>query len=526
MPEGNRASEPGYRERYNLMSSIELVALTAAVISILVYLGLGFQIARKMEVLGDHLPITTGRLARVENSKEFSASTVATTISLVTVIMAFFELAPYFGPWLLWTVITTVLGLIVVHLFIKKIAMKMLDYGDYRPTLHAFLGLEYRSPLVALIGAACTSLGFLGAFSVELTVGSRFLSHLIPSIPLSIVIIVLAVVSFVYTSAGGFRAVIVTDRIQMKAVWLLLAALLIFYIIHVFIIGGITVSSNRIPSNMKGLSGRDGLLPFIVGIFIINVPTYLSDMSMWQRIAGSQDSQSLMRGLFRSAIGAAITWSLLILFACLVPIVVVIPEDENPLLTLIRTIASQYNIWGLLILFLVTLGLYGAMFSTASTQLIVVAHTIYSDILRKSQELSSLEAFDSDQGIWLSRVIISTSAIVAMAIVEILSSAGFSIADFVFAIYGSQLGLFPPTFLALWWKPNQLKHLGNWALAAIILGFVTGWGTAGYGKFTGTPHLVFLAPAASLFTSSLLMGLGILRTRIWDKSSKERKTYN
>lgn len=492
---------------------MEILALTATLVSVVVYLTLGFALGRRTKRLADHLPVTAGHQARVANTAEFSASTVAATISLATVVLAFFELAPYLGTWLLWTVITTATGIAVVRLAARKILQRMSAYGKHRPTLHEFLGREYNSSTVSLVGAACTSLGFLGAFAVELTVGSRFLSYLLPSIPHFLVVAGLAAVALAYTSAGGFRAVIVTDRIQMKAIWLLLLALSLFYIVYIFDRGGMEVNLSRVPADMINFSWREGLWAFLIGIFIINVPTFLSDMSVWQRIAGTEESESVFRGLWRSVTGAGITWTLFVVLACLMPIVVAPVAEENPLLTLLRTLGGTYGVFGSAVLFACVVGLYGAMFSTASTQLVAVSHTVHLDIIRANSNNRS-EIMASAEEVKLSRLLIVGAAVLAMAIVAALTAAGFSIADLVFAVYGAQLGLFPATLLALYGKRDNLKKLAPWALTAITLGFVFGWGCAGYGKYREDANLVFLAPVASLLISSLVLGVGMIYSRL------------
>ncbi|MCB0745099.1 MAG: hypothetical protein KDC67_14420, partial [Ignavibacteriae bacterium] len=189
------------------------------------YLTIGFHLSKQTKNIADMLPLKTGGLSVVKNSNEFSNSTVATTISLATVVLTFYELAPYFGFWwLLFPVITTSLGIYVVRLLAKPIWKKLKAY-TYKPSLHEFLSVEYNSPNLALIGATATSLGFLGAFAVELTVGSRFLGALIPEIPQFVSVITLSLVAFIYTMKGGFRAVIVTDKLQMITIWLLLFVL-------------------------------------------------------------------------------------------------------------------------------------------------------------------------------------------------------------------------------------------------------------------------------------------------------------
>jgi Na+/proline symporter len=486
--------------------------MTATVVAALftalsIYLFVGFFFGRRNRNLADLIPLTQGHQAEVKNSAEFSASTVATSISLATVVLAFFELAPKLGVWLFWTVMTTSIGLFCVRFVAKRIWEKLSAY-DHRPTLHEFLGHEFNSRALYMIGAACTSLGFLGAFAVELTVGSRFLAGLLPDIPLWLAVVLLAFIGLAYTSYGGFRAVIVTDRIQMASIWTLLAALIGFYFYFVDKQNGWAFNLAKIPAHVNQFTWRADLPAFLLGVWVINVPTFISDMSVWQRIAASQKPETVYRGLFSSVIMSALSWGLFVAAACLAFMIITPAEDVNPLLTLLNSIGTMNGLVPMFVLFFVVLGLYGAMLSTASTQLIAVSHTVYEDLISQGRKLK--ERLDSAKELWISRMILIAAALLSMGVVVILSSIGFSIADFVFAIYGAQLGLFPSIVAALYGDRTKLEKMSRWAAASITFGFIAGWSTAGYGKYIVNDDLVFLAPVASLLISSLILGIGFI----------------
>ncbi|MDP7246472.1 MAG: hypothetical protein QF389_07840 [Planctomycetota bacterium] len=446
----------------------------------------------------------------MENSAEFSASTVATTISLATVIMAFFELAPQLGGWLLWAVVTTAIGLLVVRISARKIWDKLVPYGQKIPTLHEFLGTEYGTPALSVIGAACTSLGFLGALAVELTVGSTFLANLIPGISAHRFVFVLALVALGYTAIGGFRTVIVTDRYQMFWVWLLLGSLAAFYLVSIFTGPGPTEAWRRVPKEVWDFSDREGLWAFLIGIAVINIPTFLSDMSIWQRVASVREPVAAISGLSRSVASASITWGVFALLACLAPMAAVPAGGINPLIEIFQNIFSQPSLFNGAVLFFCALGFYAAMMSTASTQLIAVSHTIYEDLLPYKTPERESNGNNSFQELQKSRAIVVASSLISILIVEILSTFGFTIADLVFAIYGAQLGLFPPVLAALLFKRERLVPLGAWAAVSIGSGFVFGWGAAFLGKATGEVNLVFLSPAISLLVSALILGGALL----------------
>jgi len=454
---------------------MSIIVICALLFAFVVYIGVGLSLGRRTKGIADMLPLGFDRQARVENSAEFSASTVATTISLATVIMAFFNLAESVGLWLFWTVITTSLGLLVVRLFAKKIWQRLSVY-DHRPTLYEFLGSEYGSRVLAYVGAVCTSLIFLSAFAVELIVGSRLFAQLVPDVPSWVVVVVLSMVAFGYTAFGGFRAVIFA----------------------------------KIPDGALRLDPKEIPVAFVLGIFVMNTMTYVSDMSIWQRIAAAKQTRTVTGGLWSSVAGSAATWSLFVILACLVFMIVEPQEGVNPLLSLLEVIRDTGGVLAGVVLFVVCLGLYGAMLSTASTQLIAVSHTLYEDVFAHIRKHPLAERLALKSELTVSRSILVVAAVFSTVLVQLLSVAGFSIVDMVFAIYGAQVGLCPLVIVALLVPRERLKGMSAWAAVAVSAGFISGWEAALLGRFTDNTNLVFLAPVFSLVVSSGFLCVGFL----------------
>lgn len=487
---------------------MSIIVICALLFAFVVYITVGFFLGRGTKGIADMLPLGFDRKARVKNSAEFSSSTVATTLSLATVVMAFFEIAQIVGLWLFWTVITTTLGLFVVRLFAGRIWERLSVY-DHRPTLHEFLGKEYDSKVLSIVGAVCTSMGFLGAFAVELTIGSKLFAALVPGVPQWVVVIVLSLVAFVYTAVGGFRAVIVTDRIQMISIWLLLLGLPVFYVFWVISHGGWAESFAKIPEGSLNMGYSNTLGTFIVGIFIMNTMTYISDMSIWQRIAGANKTETVTAGLWSSVFGSAATWTIFAVLACLVFMVVTPQEGVNPLFSLLETIGQTGGALSGTILFIACLGLYGAMLSTASTQLIAVSHTLYEDVFSRLRSHPLAERLLMKKELSISRAILVIAAVFSTILVSILSKQ-FSIAEMVFAIYGAQVGLCPLVIAALLMPKEKLKGISVWAAVAVSSGFIAGWEAALLGGFAENTNLVFLAPVFSLAVSTTFLGVGML----------------
>ena len=210
---------------------METIVLSALLLSAILYLVMGWIIGRNNKDLADLLPILFKHNAHVKSVDEFRSSTVATTVSLATIVLAYFELAGYFGLYLLWTAITTAIGMYIVSKLSRTIWEKLQAY-EHRPSLHEFLATEFNSKSIKLVASLCTSIGFLMIFATELIVGSRFLAQLVPQVPEWATVVFLSMVGFIYTVTGGFRAVIKTDQVQMKFIWLLIASFLGYYFYH------------------------------------------------------------------------------------------------------------------------------------------------------------------------------------------------------------------------------------------------------------------------------------------------------
>ena len=481
-----------------------VVVLSALFLSLLIYLYIGLYYRKSINSISDIIPIIKNSTASVDSSKEFSASTTATTISLATVIIAFFELAPGLGWWLLWPVVTTVMGLWLFSKLVKKIWDRMNRY-DHRPSLHEFLGIEFNSKKVALVGSIFTVVGYLTAFAVELTVGSRFLASLIPNIPEWITIVAITSVAFIYVSMGGFKATVVTDRVQMVFIWLLLGTLMIFYVYYVST-KGTAISFGSIPDNLKTISWSSSLWPFILGILFMNLFVYISNMGLWQRIAGSNEPQTVVKGMWGSVYKTALSWGLFVVVTVGAFMVVSPIEGENLLITLIKAIDGSFI--GKITIFTIVLGLYGAMLSTASTQLIAVSHTIYEDILAPIRKIDMKTRLISKKELLLSRKVLLISSIVSIGVVELLRFGGFSVADMAFAIYGASLSMTPAIILSLFWDRDRLCKLSHFANWSIIIGFILAWGCAVYGRTVGIGNLVFLSPLVGFTSSIIVMFIG------------------
>lgn len=288
----------------------------------------------------------------------------------------------------------------------------------------------------------------------------------------------------------------------MFVILVTIMALVLIVSMRIESLGGLPYLKEAMPVHVYDMSYRPGLTAFLIGVFVINVPTFVSDMSVWQRIMGSSDKTIVRSGLTRSVLITAATWAAFAFIAC--AIIVSIPSTQNagnPLLTLLLTISEAGGIVFSALFFVAVLGLYAASLSTVSTQLIAAAHAFQIDVFRRSENASGTGE------LLLSRFILVAGATISVLVVEALDRLGFTIADLVFAIFGAQLGMVPAVFLALFKPVQGLRKFRRASIVAVFGGFVVGWSCALFGKITGNGNLVFLSPAFSLLFSATVFFL-------------------
>ena len=492
---------------------MKVIVLSALGLSSLVYIVIGFVIGRNNKTLGDFLPLQLGRTFYIKNSFEFSSSQTAAIISIATVIVAFYQFAHSVGFWLFWSVFTVAIGFICIRWMSVKIHERLKDF-KYIPTLHEFLGQSFDSPTLRWVSSTATILGFLAAYALELSICARVLSPLLPDIPLMTIVMTLFLVGLIYTTASGYRGVVVTDIVMMGFIWLFFIAVSFYYMHHFATKGGFTTHFNVVVEKTINPELNGSTLPFmLIAFFIINTFAYMADQSVFQRIVSVNKSVIAKQGIKRSIIGLTTVHIWLLFLACFVFAIITFDKNEYPISTFLKHLGTEGSVFSNVVLFIAVLGLVGASLSTASTLLVSCANTFYSDILIKIKNKKIEDQVQSISGLRFSRFVLVISAFVSIFIVELCFYFNFDIIELILAIFSSQLGMCIPLILALTLENSRLKQLSNWATWAVIIGFVTGWGTIIIAKIIDAPELISLSAIVSWGSSSGILGIGLLLKR-------------
>ncbi len=344
------------------------------------------------------------------------------------------------GTWLLFTgLIGAWLTAVFLIPKIKRIdvEMKFLTYPD-------FLRYKYNDN-VALVAALISGIGYLGFTGSQMLAGAKLASATILQTnpfdmdPIKFALLVIAIVTILYTVIGGLKAVIYTDTIQ----WILLLSGLMLVTIPATLIkiGGFATLKAQLPPEHFSLTNID-LVTFINWMVTI-IPIWLIGMTLYQRMYACKDEAQAKKawyiaGVFEYPI-MAFTGVFLGMCAR-----VVFPEAESEMALpmLIRDILP-IGVTGIVIA-----SYFSAIMSTADSCLMASSGNFVNDIM----ERHFFKELDTKSSIRLS--MIATGVIGTLAV--ILAFQFSSVLNAMLYAYSFMVsGLFVPTVGAYFWDKSS-----------------------------------------------------------------------
>jgi len=404
------------------------------------------------------------------NNRSVFHSTFAQGMSLATVFIAFLQLAGVLKGVLIWASLTYAAGWFAFAFLSKKIANQK-SIG----TLHDFLGQKFNSNTIVIITSIATSLGFVGILSTELIVGSSIFSNLnvnnVNFFYYGLFFITLCIL--IYTTLGGYKAVIKTDIYQS---YLIYGATLALVVISLIILKNEpTITIKQTFSDFFNFKASSGLL--LLNLFLINALFPFVDMSAWQRLIASKNAKESKRGTIKSSIAFMVTWLILIFVSILITYKVNAASPDGGLFEMFNLL-STYNI-NSSIIFVITFvafaGFISAMLSTSDSFLISTSQTLSMDIFYKNTNKSDKYIISR------ARIQLFLILLIGVSLSLLLYKSGFKIVDLIFSIYGATLALFPLVLVAFFnKKPEKLK---KWGMISVVVGIILAWLNGFYSVF-------------------------------------------
>lgn len=290
------------------------------------------------------------------------------------------------GSWLLFTGLigAWLSGTFLIPL-VSRLARKHSFYSFPQFLEHIF------DRRVAIIAGVISAIGYLGFTSSQILAGAKLASSTFLGLSMNQALLIMGVITVVYTVSGGIKAVIYTDTIQ----WIILLSGLTliglpFAYKHV---GGMEAIRSTLPPEFLKLNNVSWQQ--LVNWAFTIIPIWFVGMTLYQRIYASRDTRTAKRawyiaGLFEYPLMAFIG-ALLGMFARVAlengilvgeSIDTIDPEMGLPLL--LRTILPV----GLL--GLVLSAYFSAIMSTADSCMMASSGNILTDVLRKHKSKHGL----------------------------------------------------------------------------------------------------------------------------------------
>lgn len=466
-----------------------IAVFVAVLLPAILYFAAAYRQRKNILDIRDFFP-----LKRSISTGEYRSTTIAAGMSLATVIIAFINLAPFLGITLFVSVISYAISFLLLYLCANRI----MEANPRNDTLQAYLGRSYGSPSVKYIALFFSLIGYVSIFSMELLVGVTVLQPFLGEKVLAFALVYLVFI-IVYSLMSGYRAIIATDRWQLRFIIIGLFSLLILAIIHTQRAPDINVPV--ILSSMA--KSWVPAWPFIIGIVVMNLPAPISDAGTWQRLCSTKDVHSAKRGLLHIAPLFAALWAFILLFACYYWHVAASQGFEASKELLINYIMQVFATSGpifTILLFLFVLGLFSAMISTADSLLIVAGQIFSIDIMRLNPEDGNPQRVMRK-----ARTAMALIAVISFILFAALHFLQFDVVQLVFAIYGAQLAMFPAVFFSLFFARKIVLARARYAAgASILVGFFAGWTSALYGKFSGATNWLYNAPVTALVSGMVV----------------------
>ncbi len=369
------------------------------------------------------------------------------------------------GSWLLFTgLVGAFLSAVFLIPRLKQLELTQ-PYFSYPQVI-----AHYYGDTSGRIAALLSFVGYLAFTAAQLMAGTKLACTLMPSVPFSWMMFMLAGVAVGYTTIGGLRAVVYTDTIQWIIVIIGLSCFAIpFAVIE---LDGLSQVIKALPRQHMSLTNipRQQFLNWMISI----VPIWFVGMSLYQRIFACRDKQEAQRawliaGLFEWPIMAFVGVSMGMLARAAIEQGLIVPsapagefDQELAIPLLLRSVLPT----GLL--GLVFAAYLSAVLSTADSCLMAASGNLYSDFLQGRTGDSKPQGY----------LHVLSQRLGPKSVTLLLGFAAFIIANqfekvlnLMLYAYGFMIsGLFVPTMAAMFLK-NPVAPAS--AVGSMLIGVMT-----------------------------------------------------
>jgi SSS family solute:Na+ symporter len=305
---------------------------------------------------------------------------------------------------------------------------------------------------VAMVAAIISGIGYLGFTGGQILAGAKLAaSTIIPEQPFGMdgmffSLLLMAGVMFLYTAAGGIKAVIYTDTVQ----WIILLGGLLFLGVPfaVMDLGGFAEIQRQLPDHFFAFDNVSAVQ--LLNWFITIIPIWFVGMTLYQRLYAARDEREARRAWYFAGI---LEYPIIAFLGAFLGMVsrVYFPEAEPETgLPMLLKSTLPIGATGLVIA-----SYFSAIMSTADSCLIASSGNFVNDIIERLKP-----DIPHQRMMWISR-----GVTLLIGIITFIIAASFeTVLELILHAYSFMVsGLFVPTLAALFNVPSS-RHAAMWSM--------------------------------------------------------------
>jgi SSS family solute:Na+ symporter len=362
------------------------------------------------------------------------------------------------GSWLLFT---GLVGAWLCAVFIIP-RIKKLDAEHSFMTYPDFLRFRYGEK-VAVTAAIISGMGYLGFTGGQMLAGAKlaaatiFQTNPFGMDPIQFSLLLIAVITVLYTVLGGLKAVIYTDTIQ----WIVLLAGLIFVTVPVTVykIGGLSTLTEKLPESYFTLTNITGVQ--FINWMVTIIPIWLIGMTLYQRMYACKDEAEAKKAWYIAGIFEYPIMAFTGVFLGMCARTVFPEADAEMALPMLIRDVLPVGVTGIVIA-----SYFSAIMSTADSCLMASSGNFLNDIIERFW-LTSEKARETVKYSMLVTFLVGVMAV-------LLASQFTMVLDAILYAYAFMVsGLFIPTLAAYFWDKGSssgamMSMLGGGTLTLLL----------------------------------------------------------
>lgn len=458
-----------------------ILALTATLFSLIIFLQLGFSASRRVKDSKSFLFAGRGI-----SGTYFQHTLVASGTSLATVLVFFLTTGRMYGIVFLINLLTFILG---QYWFFRLAERSDADLQKFT-TLSEFVGTRTKSRILFWIVRIITLSAFMGVMFIEILLGVTIFDYFV-SIPNSelVAFLLISVLMLSYIALGGFAAVVDSDSWQFKLMIAGAISLLVFILFFYKPEGEWSIADALRPS-----AGLPAVVTLILNATLVNFTLPLCQLSSWQRVAAVGNWETVRQNFTKGLWKIIFVWGAFIIFSWGISGSSTEIGSVGGLFDLLR---GHGPVVAYILYPVVFMGLVSALLSTADSAAMAISLEVFYRAEASDRE------WRFQRGIYVAA---SATFLFTLGVGFMLfhSHAKQYFVHLVFVLFSQVVVMFPILYALLAKKINFGRLGRRIAGSGMVIAFFTVWGVSIVGMYRSDLAWTQFAAPIGLFIATAM----------------------